>query len=71
MDEKWKVIIFIVSMVLIELIIAIFGSVMIYINMPLYDMKAQSEYKNTAFPMLFFILLIIPAALIVAYLIKQ
>lgn len=69
MDEKWKVIIFIV--VLIELLIAISGSVMIHINMPLYDMKAQSEYKKTAFLMLFFILLIIPAALIVAYLIKQ
>ena len=41
MDEKWKVIIFIV--VLIELLIAISGSVMIHINMPLYDMKAQSE----------------------------
>ena len=69
MDEKWKVIIFIV--VLIELLIAISGSVMIHINISLYDMKAQSEYKKTAFLMLFFILLIIPAALIVAYLIKQ
>ncbi len=69
MDEKWKVIIFIV--VLIELLIAISGSVMIHINTPLYDMKAQSEYKKTAFLMLFFILLIIPAAFIVAYLIKQ
>lgn len=67
MDEKWKVII----VVFIELIIAIFGSVMIYNNMPLYDMKAQSEYKKTAYLMLFFILLIIPAALSVAYLIKQ
>lgn len=36
MDEKWKVIIFIV--VLIELIIVISGSVMIHINMPLYDL---------------------------------
>lgn len=69
MDGKYTIII--VSVVLMELIIAIFGSVMIYNNMPLYDMKAQSEYKKTAFLMLFFILLIIPAALIVAYLIKQ
>ena len=69
MDGKYTIII--VSVVLMELIIAIFGSVMIYNNMPLYDMKAQSEYKKTAVLMLFFILLIIPAALIVAYLIKQ
>lgn len=47
MDEKWKVIIFIV--VLIELIIVISGSVMIHINMPLYDMKRSQSIKRLLF----------------------
>ena len=71
MDEKWKFIIFIIAMVIIESIIAISGFAMIYINMPMYNMKAQSEYKKFAFLMLLFILLIIPVTLIVAYLIKK